>query len=187
MQILGTIASSNKGLYYAAMDSISTTTISVATPTVTFSNVPQTYRSLQFRIMTKLDIANGTGYIQFNNDTTLTNYAYELVDAVPGITFGATQAADFPALNLAGTNSNASVFNVYTLDIFDYTYDTKRTPNTFLRGGIDRAVRTPGGVYYRTSSGAYGGNKSGGTTTIKFQTASGNFVVGSTFALYGIN
>ena len=45
-------------------------------PTITFSSIPSTYKSLQLRYSVNAGITNNQFRIQFNGDTTASNYAY---------------------------------------------------------------------------------------------------------------
>jgi hypothetical protein len=119
--------------YY--MEPIATTLLGSDTASVTFSNIPNTYKNLQIRVFGRSNRSdpNGAVGIQFNSDTGNNYGTHGLWGDGSGI--GAAQL-NYPASAItlpwiaADTNS-ANVFGVSIIDILDYLNANK---NTTVRG-----------------------------------------------------
>lgn len=167
------------GLIVGDFESIATTVIGTATPSVTFSSIPQTYKHLQIRVMNRTT----TGYdsyalITLNSTATRTHYLLGINNQAlsgtnPNSIFG--PAGYGPA---GGWSSN--IFGVGIIDILDYT-------NT----NINKTVRTLTGVEGNALGGLSGLNSgyaatTSAVTTITITSQGTNFGQYSHFALYGL-
>lgn len=187
MQILGTIASSKQNIYISAMDSISTTTLSVATTSVTLSSIPQTYDQLQLRVYGRSTNDNTTAHLYVNNDTTDANYRRATGDYVLGVIIAAA-VTNLPLLVYNSRNSDPSqVFATNIINIYDYSITSKYNPNfsnsvSYCRGNIN----LPSASSVRKSSAIW---KTGfqQITSLTLVAISASFAVGTKFELYGIN
>ena len=153
--------------------------------TVTFSSIPQTYKSLQIRCLSRDAATQDSGIltITFNSDTA-TNYSHHRLigDAGGGVTAGGTANATGmfgPRSN--GNTATASCFGAGIIDILDYASTSK---NKTIRVFSGNDGNFSGGSY--TTGLLSGLWRSTSAVTSVTITASGNFVSGSTFALYGM-
>lgn len=169
-------------------ESIATVLVgSAGASTVTFSNIPQTYKHLQVRLLTK-ESGTGTGgpniVASLNSDTTHTNYrSHYLTGDGAAAAAGSVQAGGYYCLvgNTATSNAGyTSMFGVMVLDVLDYA-NTSKYKTLRALWGHDRngsgEVGIDSSVWMNTAA----------TTSISFSIAGGtNFVQHSHFALYGI-
>jgi hypothetical protein len=187
--ILGIIASgiTSSKIVTTSFDSIATSTPSNGTTSITFSSIPQTYKSLQVRSIVR-DTSTG-GYdaipvdIRPNNDSG-SNYA---IHSLRGD--GATVTADgytaqpqgLPwAAAIRSGSSNTTTYGVMILDIIDYTSTSKYKTLRMVSGGD---VNGTGGVVSLDSA-LWLSTSAITSLTIKADYTA--FASGTTFALYGI-
>ena len=188
--ILGIYASQISGHLFApsgAYDSIATATVGAGgVASVTFSSIPQTYKHLQIRCLSK--DARTTGafssnlFVQFNSNTTAANYTdhYLYGDGSTVYASAATATGKSVIAFNAGTQAGAtSTFGVSITDILDYTNTNK---NKVVRSlsGVD--VNT-GGIVGLTSSVWL---QTSAITSIQVIPTTANIAQYSSIALYGI-
>ncbi len=164
-----------------SFDSIATSTPTSGT-TVTFSSIPNTYKSLQIRINAKTDQATTFGFlrIQVNGDTG-TNYAQHNIQTNSGtLSAGGAASNNFMGIGVFGGTSNSSVTGTSIIDVIDYASTSK---NKTFRGfsGLDtnttsNILRIESGAWFSTSA----------ITSISIYLTSGNFSSGTSIALYGV-
>ena len=190
-----TVAAGNatgNGVFSSASASISPInpafyeSIATVTPsgtTVTFSSIPQTYKHLQVRILsrtTRSDASVDGIYLRMNGDTAA-NYSSHLFQgngsaAAASASTGA--ALIVGAYNGADAQTAANIFSTSVWDILDYT-DTnkyKTTRNLFAYDANGSGTVTFGSGNWRNTN---------AITSLTFL-AEGTFVANSHFALYGI-
>lgn len=183
MPILGIIASQVPGkIEVPAFESIAT-----ATPngtSVTFSSIPQTFKHLQIRAIsrtTRNDASVDGMYMRFNGDTN-GNYSYHWVQgngSSASAVNGTNTTVITAAFNGADAQTTANVFSSSVWDILDYTNTNKykSTKNLF-------AYNAGGGVGTVSFGSGHWRNTAAITSITLF--AEGNFVTNSHFGLYGI-
>lgn len=156
-------------------DPISTTTISSATSSITFSSIPATYTDL--RVVLNL-VAGATQYMQmdFNGDTG-TNYSITFLDANASTrATGRTSNANYIDLSQR-TASNATT-TFYAINIFSYAGSTFKTclqesnQNYNGSGFVGRQI----GMWRSTSA----------ITSVRLFSGVNIYGVGTTATLYGI-
>lgn len=169
-------------------ESIATTTVGSggSNGSVTFSSIPQTFKHLQVRALTRTDRAStyDGAYVYFNSDTTKTNYTLHGLrgDGASASSYGyasASATGSQTSITL-GNSATSQMFGVMVLDILDYTNTNK---NTTIRcfGGAD----VNGGGYVELVSGVW--LNTAAVSDISFQVANGTeYLEYSSFALYGI-
>jgi hypothetical protein len=164
-----------------AFASIATQTLATAASSITFINIPQNYSHLQLRFFVGGSAVAGP-YMQFNGDAG-NSYTSHLMygDGSTGSTYGQVTASPTIYLSMPGQGlASSTSYAAYVLDISDYT-------NTYK---------------YKTVKGLYGIDRNGSgqviinsgnwrsyapITSLTFANEGGNnFLVGSSFALYGI-
>jgi len=159
--------------------------IATVTPSgsdVTFSSIPSTYKHLQIRVLaksTRSDASVDTMYLRFNGDTGSTYNVHTMTangssaqfSAYPGTTIWGTW-------DLTDAQSQANTFAASIVDILDYS-DTNKYTTTKAFGGSDK--NGSGGI------GLFSGlwRNTAAVSSIRIF-AEGNYVAGSSFALYGI-
>jgi hypothetical protein len=159
----------------ATYEPIESKTLASAVSTVTFSSIPQTYTDLV--LVFSGNCASGgieSVPMRFNGDTA-SNYSYQIFDG-SGSSASAGRAGSATFMNTSLVISSEVSNNIW--HIFNYTNAT--TFKTIIgRGNVAGSyVRVGGGMWRKTPEAI--------TSITVFHAASVNFVVGSTFTLYGI-
>lgn len=170
---------------FGAFESIATTTLSTATASVTFSNIPQTYKHLQIRILGRTTRAatEATISIQLNSDTGSTWSTHQLSGdgSTTSNSGGGSRAYDYTGVCLGvGTSASANIFGVGITDILDYANTNKYKTIRTLTG---KDLNGSGSV------GLYSANwqNTAAITTILFtDSSSNNLATNTSIALYGI-
>jgi hypothetical protein len=156
----------------------------------TFNSIPQTYKSLQLRVLYRDTYTGGAQtcdmLMQFNGDTTSANYTLHYLRgngnaafASGGTSNGSIQMTFFGV----SASSTASVYGVGIADIQDYASTTKNKTVRGFGGGDNNGVGT---TSYRLglSSGLW--LSTSAITSIKVMPSITAFAAGTTFALYGM-
>lgn len=182
--ILGIYASQISGHLFApsgAYDSIATTTLGSTTSSITFSSIPSAYTHLQIRLFARSTAANVAGGVtlQFNGDTTGSNYYSHYIQADGSSVAAGPNASASIFYDIAGANANTSVFGAIIFDVLDYTNTSKNTTTRAL-GGIDNngngRMNLTSGLWLNTNA----------VTSITLTPFSGSFAANTHCALYGI-
>ena len=182
MPILGIMASQISGhLSSPAYESIATSTPNGTS--VTFSSIPQTYKHLQVRAIsrtTRSDASVDGIYARINGDTAA-NYSYHMLygDGSSLAAYSGTNTTTMVgSFGGADALTAANLFTVSVWDILDYTntnkYKTTRSLTGYDANGSG-TVSFASGNWRNTTA----------VTSLTFL-AEGNFVANSHFALYGI-
>lgn len=145
---------------------------------VSFTNIPSTYSHLQIRYITRN--TDGAYYVrlQFNNNTTASNYSYHEING-NGTSVTATAGASSQYIYLPRNSATSNIYGVGVVDILDYA-NTNKNKTVRAIGGYDAngsgAVDFTSGGFYQTTA----------VSSIQLTVLSGNFAEYSQFALYGI-
>jgi hypothetical protein len=169
----------------AAYDPAATFLIQRISPTtgisVTFSSIPQTYKSLQIRLITRDGFTANTGFnLYFNGGATATYGTHRLTG--DGTSAAATGSGSNGAMQYAAFTSGttASIFGASIIDIHDYASTTKNKTTRAFFGYNNNSVGRVGlssSVWVSTSA----------ITSITIENSNANNIaLGSTFALYGM-
>lgn len=166
--------------YY--MEPIATNLLSSATATVTFSNIPQGYKHLQIRFISRNTVVGDQLGMQFNLDGG-SNYARHELSGFGSSanSYASTSQIQIIGVGFEAYSSNAAnIFGAGVIDILDYNntnkYKTVRsfTGYDFNGGG---GVGLVSGLWMNTAP----------ITSITMnQQSSGNFAINTRFSLYGI-
>ena len=167
-----------------AYESIATVTLSSGTHPITFSSIPQTYKHLQIRCISRDSrpaTALNNWHLGLNGDTA-NNYSVQTLSTDSST----VSAAADPNLNKTdyfiepSVNTTSSVFQASIWDILDYS-NTSKYKTIRVLGGYDN--NGSGRINF---SGA-GWRSLDGVTSLTFTTsATANFNGYSSYALYGI-
>jgi hypothetical protein len=174
------------------MEPIATTLLASAATTITFSNIPQTYKHLQIRYLGQTN--RGTygidnSKIQFNGDTG-SNYSWHVLSGDGSSTTAFSGAGTSQTFIKSGdrdlsTTTVSNTFGVGIIDILDYANVYKYKTTRSLSGedingtvaGFGGGVSLSSGLWMNTAP----------ITSIAFNVANGTqFTTNSRFSLYGI-
>jgi hypothetical protein len=149
--------------------------------TVVFSNIPQNYKHLQIRIMSKSISTNDALDMQFNSDTG-NNYSYHDLFGDGGTTGAGVSAprTTMPIAGLGPPSTNTNMFGVAIVDILDYT-DTNKYKTVRSLSGMD--LNGSGTVVLTSNN--WRSTSAVSTISLFLRTVAG-FGQYSSFALYGI-
>ena len=185
--ILGTWASQISGHLWqpqGAYDALSTVTVpSGGVASITFAGIPQGYKHLQLRVLSRLDYANWWASLsmRFNGDSA-NNYSYHDLFG-QGSSASAQNAASQNKMYIgwaAGTTTSSNVFGAIVTDVLDYASTAKNKTVRSLTG-VDG---NGGGIVSLESNAWYSTNP---VTSISIIPNSGTtFQEYSQFTLYGI-
>lgn len=195
MPILGVIASSTRQgqvtVDTGAMFPLQVITVGEnVVSSVTFSNIPATYKHLQLRAFARTDRSTynvDEMYVQFNGNTTASNYTthnlYANNNNFPGTVVSTGGGSAFTPLYI-GANNGAAPYGGWVIDILDYA---NTSVNKTLRGfgGAD----SNGNVSGFCSTVMYSSQlwkNTNAISSIRVVAQFGNFQQYSNFALYGI-
>lgn len=156
-------------------ESIATVNLSSAASSVTFSSIPTTYTHLQVRGIMAPSGASSSTNIQFNSDTTTTNYYYHRLQG-DGATANAASGNLYRILDGTGTTT---YYQSFVIDILDYA-NTNKYKTTRALAGYDAngsgQINLTSNLWKNTAA----------ITTITFTLDTPNINTNSSFALYGI-
>lgn len=159
--------------------------------TITFSSIPQTYSSLQLRILgkdTNTTSITLDGYVQLNGDAG-SNYSYHYLRAGGGTV---SASGGYPnsviimpnafSSSKAATPAQANIYGVAIVDIHDYT-STTRNKTVRIFGGSDSNLSDAAiGPYL--ASGSW--NNTAAVTSVSIVAGGTAWTTGTTIALYGM-
>ena len=173
-------------------ESIATTTLATATATITFSSIPATYKHLQVRGIMRNDVAiTGMGdlRVRFNSDSG-NNYVYHILFGDGTSATAGTSAASQNYGRLARNvtpcaNNGVSIFGAFVADILDYASTSKNKTIRSL-GGSNNNTATAAAQSISLTSSAWLNSANAISQIDITDDSSGNFVLYSSFALYGI-
>lgn len=179
-----------------AYDSIATVSISSDTNTITFSSIPQTYKHLQLRAITRsaynsTSVGQSNYSIQFNSDSGANYSSHGLYgNGTSALSYGSSSQnrilMDQPWSNPGGFGAG-TILNPVIIDILDYQNTNKYKTMKMLSGfnanstSTNQIVAFRSGAWYSTSA----------ITSITLDATAGPysdgpFAANTQWALYGI-
>lgn len=186
MAILGTLASSVQKIT-GSFESIATATGTGSSAIITFSSIPSTYKSLQFRILgknTDTSVGGTQAIVRFNSDTG-TNYSYHFLRA-EGTTVAAGGGTSNGSMEWNGVYpssaaTQANMMGTGIIDVIDYAstskYKTLRGFHGWNGNTVDNGwVVLNSGLWMSTSA----------INSVSIITNGSNWTSNTTIALYGI-
>lgn len=178
----GIVASAGSGVG-GSYELIATTVLSSAAATVTFSSVPQTYKHLQIRFVTRGDsFGNSRAYLTLNSNTS--SFTYHRLQATPGggVSSNGWASGTFPGGWVADVNGNDVTGWVGAIvDLLDYTNTSK---NKTIRSFNGAASDASGSRVIQLTSSLW--SNTAAVNTVGLVSSANNFDAGSRFSLYGI-
>jgi hypothetical protein len=168
---------------------IASTTLGSAAATVTFSNIPSTFKHL--RIVAHAKASPNTAHedilLRFNNDATA-QYAFINITAdngggSVGLLTGNTQTS-MPIMRMASSNLNAAIFGGGFCDVLNYASTLAANKIAFSYSGSGD-YGTVGQLRIRQGSWCPTSFTPAAVNRVDLISGSGNFVTGSRFEIYG--
>lgn len=163
----------------ATYDSIATTTLGSAQPTISFSSISSAYTDLVV-VLSNVKSSGGTAnaYLRFNSDTG-TNYSFTRINAdgsSPTSTRGTFQNQ---IIALQGTQLSTTIPSFFEFHIFSYA-STSVNKTVLSKAANDKngagSVNAQVGLWRSTSA----------ITSIEFSLNANNYAADTTATLYGI-
>lgn len=144
---------------------------------ITFSSIPQTYKSLKLTSSARVDATGANNKITFNGVTTSVSSRY-----LYGTGSGAGSSSNAGIIYSVQNGSAYAVNSFGSMDIIvpNYSSTTANKPVSIDAVTEDNAT----GAYQYLTAGLYAANTA--ITSVTVTPDSGNFVFGSTFQLYGL-
>jgi hypothetical protein len=180
MGLLGASAPIAAGAY----ELIESTILTSQQASVTFSSIPQDYKHLQIRTVSRssrsgasLDVLN----LRINSDSNNNYVGHRLFGNGSSVTSNSHAIRDRADTSLIpATNSATNHFGTGVIDLLDYTSTNKNTTIRGLSGMVDVATysesRLFSALYVNTSA----------VSSILLYANAGDLITGSRFSLYGI-
>ena len=183
MPILGIMASQISGhlIPPSSFYSIATVTGNGSGSVLTFSSIPQTYKSLQIRGFIGNNGSGQTLQLKYNSDTTAANYANHYLAGFNGsASAGNSLSSGATLIGYAGGISPSPYPDVVIIDIVDYASTTKYKTirsifGTNTNGAYADGIELDSGLWQNTAA-------------ISSLTLSGlgSMATSTSFALYGV-
>jgi hypothetical protein len=180
--ILGIIASQISGHLASpsSYESIATVTVGAGgSSSISFSSISSSYKHLQIRAIGRDAGANGEYKMEFNGDTTTTNYYLHNLYG-DGATANASKANNNTVAPLVYSGQTANAFEAIITDILDYANTSKNKVSRTLAG---KDLNGSGfiGLYSNLW------NNTAAVNSIVLKVVGGtNFAEFTQFALYGV-
>lgn len=184
MPILGITASQNYPRVTSNFESIASYTATGTVGDITFSSIPSTYKILQIRHVIR-DVSASTGdrsiFIQFNGDTSTSNYMYNRIYSYPGtnnfgLDYSNSLGIAFAGITIADNTSPANDYGGNIVEIIDYA-NTSKTKQIRQYGGSSQSQFNSASLWTGTAA----------INSIKIYCSGGASIkTHSTVSLYGI-
>lgn len=174
---IGILAASGAGAS-PSMELISTQTATTQVSSFTFSSIPQGYKHLQIRGFLQSS-SSGTSVIARINNLT-SGYASTRYTA-SGTTITVSSESSDNYMRFPSAQQGNNTTNYYSTTVFDILGYSDTTTTTTMK-----CVSGISGLNYALSLASAMVNTTGAVSSITFYDGTGNFAIGTTFALYGI-
>ena len=164
----------------ATYEPISSTTLSSAANSITFSSIPSTYTDLRLVLTVKAESGSSTYVrLQFNSDTG-SNYSDTFLDGYgTGIEAGRNTTATSSLVNANNGGLSSTNPSLIELNVFSYTGSTNKTTLVAASNDFNGS-----GTVFRSVS--LWRNTSAINAVKVFASGTYNFATGTTATLYGI-
>jgi hypothetical protein len=155
-------------------DLLESVTLATAASSVTFSSIDQSYGDLIFSTETQISAASGDYRVRFNSNTGSV-YSWVLMRGDGSSTSSFATTTD--DIRLQGDDQGVGQTELANLTIMDYSATDKHKSVLVRSGNTDVSVAAVAARYASTDA----------ITTVAFSMSNGaNFLIGSTWNLYGI-
>lgn len=183
--VSGSLLAGNTGFATAYEHIQSITVGSLGASSVSFTEIPQNYRHLQIRLVSRQTTAGDRRLsVNFNNNSTTSSYNYHWVYGNGTGAASEYSASVFPAVSYTTNSADTGLPSSYgaaVLDVLDYTNTVKNKVTRSLSGNDTGSTGSSivafiSGLWMNTSA----------ITSITFSYSSGMISQYSTFSLYGV-
>jgi hypothetical protein len=164
---------------------IANLTLSSSQAYVQFSSIPQGFAHLylEYKVSSSNTTGNVAVLVNFNNDTTGSNYSYWTVQGFGSAGNSAYGTADSSFFGLCTTSTSAAnAYAANTAHIPLYSATNKYKSSYVDATSVNNSNETK---FYEKTYNLW--KSTSAINTIKLTCAVGNFMSGSTFTLYGVN
>lgn len=151
---------------------LATVTLASSASSVTFSNIPATYRDLVLLHSSQNSTQAANTWFRYNGDTG-SNYNGVVMSSQGGNITSSSYSNN--GVGFVGSTENGAIGNL-TVNIFDYAQTDKH------KTAVSRNSVSPNNVSSRVLRWA----STSAITSINIQTDGGTWAAGATFSLYGI-
>jgi len=164
----------------SSYESIATVTVGAGgSSSISFTSIPSTYTHLQIKGIARDASSNGEIKIEFNSDTTTTNYRKHVLYG-DGSSAYASSSNNNTCSPIAYSGQTANAFEAIIIDILDYANTNK---NTTIRTLFGKDLNGSGDVGLHSNLWV----NTNAVSQIDLKVVGGsNFAQYSQFALYGI-
>ena len=177
--------------------STSPSTISVITPwtvlvadtsTITISSIPATYASLNLVALLRTNVAAAVSdmLLRPNNDSTQANYYLRRVVGGSAVSTASQLGTGFAGFFfddfLCGASAPSNHYAILNMTIYRYTETTYA--KHILFDGYTHSTDLSAGMFSLNGGGSWRGTNA--ISSLVMEAVSGNFVIGSAYALYGV-
>lgn len=184
---LGVLAASGAGgIDY---EPIATVLVSTATGSIAFNSIPNTYKHLVIRLVSRNDNGGATaslGGLRLNGDTASNYSSHNVGSNASGtlITQANANRSFMPTGYAAGSAATTSAFGVSIIELLDYTNTNKNKTTRTIQSMI-HSVSASNLSFTQIMSGAWL-NTAAVTSVTLFDANGYNFTAGTRATLYGI-
>jgi len=160
-------------------------TLSSASSSVVFANIPQTYTDLHFRVSGRnSNNANYVAcYLNFNNDASTKISAVMFGSGNTSSTINQSSLSGAFVGDVAGSASGLTLL-MSNLEVYIPDYTNASNPYKVYQADCT-TMNTAAPAYNEFSVGTW--NNGNAITSVAFEFLTGNFVTNSVFSLYGIS
>ena len=165
---------------------ITSTTLGSSAASFTFSSIPSTYTNLVLKISARSSLSSSNTDIWMQvNGSSASNYTDTALvgDSSTATSYRETATSQWTIANMPGATATSNTFNNAEIYIPNYALTNKKPLSSFSVTENNSAVA---GNSYIYDIAALWGLTSAITSITLSMGASGNFVSGSTFTLYGL-
>lgn len=156
-----------------SITALATITLQSAAPSVTFSDIPDTYRDLIVVFQPINTTGTNSTFMRFNGDATTANYSSVIMYGTGSGSGTSTAPSSYAGVNAGDAFTTLATISIH--NILDYAQTDKH--KTIL-GRKDAAIDATAAHVARWAS-------LSAINTISFHAGGGSLAIGSTFALFG--
>jgi hypothetical protein len=163
---------------------IQTYTLSSATASVTFSNIPQNYTDLCLVISARVTRAVSASVICLTFNGSSTGYSQQSItgNGASASAISTSSTTNFTYMEVPAANATASTFGNHAIYILNYAGSTNKTVS------FDSVSENNGTTAYANlNTGIWANTAAITSMSLNEPNGNSNFAIGSTFTLYGIS
>ena len=165
-------------LYQVPQFVIERVTLAAPAATITFSNIPQGYESLQIHVYARGAVAalSDNVFVQINGDAAAANYDIQQLQAIGAVVVAGRNVALEPFIRIPAANEGANEFGGGTMTFPQYSASNRHKHIIILQGLQENDVTISSHRWENTEP----------ITDLVLTPAGGNFVAGTVVELVGV-